>query len=51
MIVTTSFVRPRSPSERFLEIFVQSSAKPSSAHAIAAPNTPIDCQSRVERIR
>ncbi len=36
-IVTTSFVRARSPSERRRTIFVKSSAKPSSAHAIAAP--------------
>ena len=50
-IVTTSFVRARSPSERRLTIFVQSSANPSSAHANAPPNTPIDCASRVERIR
>ena len=40
-IVAISFVRPRSPSERRRMILVQSSAKPSSAHASATPNTPI----------
>ena len=39
-IVAKSFVRARSPSERRLMIFVKSSAKPSSAHASATPNTP-----------
>src|SRR3954453_2550090 len=40
-IVAISFVRPRSPSDRRRMILVQSSAKPSSAHASATPNTPI----------
>jgi hypothetical protein len=34
-----SFQRPDSPSERFLEIFDQSSRKPRAALAIAVPNT------------
>ena len=46
-----SFLRADRPSERFFEIFVQSSRKPRNALATAVPNTAMLARSCLERMR